>query len=160
MPVTENGVREDKEMKPVQPEKKSEQPKTPALKRSVKKKQTVKPLYDQNGRIDALVALRLIEGGALPIRFEDMAWEDGRCRLQSGDLCPDKTGVYQKNLDFDSSHDVVSALHGLVSFLESDKLLQISSDAQTKVKREQGIKTVWRGSCLAPLQNHNLSYLI
>ena len=134
--VTENGVREEEGTKPAQPEKKPEQPKTPAPKRSVKKKQAVKPLYDQNGRLDAFVALKLIEDGALPIRFEDMAWEDGRCRLQSGDLCPDKAGVYQKDLDFDGSHDVVSALHELVSFLENDKLLQISSDAQTKEMRE------------------------
>lgn len=117
-PVSERAVQ-------AEPEKEPENPKP------------VKPLYDQNGRIDAFVALKLIEDGAIPIRFEDMAWENGHRMLQSGNLCPDKAGVYQDNFDLDSSQDIVSSLRKLISFLENDESLRIPAGSQTRKMRSR-----------------------
>ena len=126
VPVTENGVREEEETKPAQPEKKSEQPKTPAPKRSAKKKQAqgrpkaVVPAFPKEGKMALTTFVELLSTDKIDYCDSRIGWDGEHYDVDNVTLAADN--------DIPNSQEIVQAFMEAFKTLEQDQSLRIPSD--------------------------------
>lgn len=87
-----------------------------------------KPLRETDGRLNAFVVLKLIEDGAIPVKFEELEWRDEGCIQARGNYYLDKAGDYAHEIDENFSA-VMDSFHELISFLEEDTELRLPAAA-------------------------------